>query len=356
MSRRLRERAGVGVTIVLRFYVGASAVAAGGTCPRRRAPRRLLDVLPIDAARANALKTDWDNLAIPVPWFIGRRFARPTMADLLPHLNWVPFFAAHDLAGPFPALLEHPVHGARARALHDRARWVLAELAKVSAFAPHGAYGFWPANSVDDDILVYKDDARASVLVRLHALRQQQIPDEGQPSLSVADFVAPKASFAPDYIGAYALSLGIDLDGRDDEGLSDEDRRLVAALVAQLTAAFAQFVHAQVRRDWAGTDKAPQPSDDRHPARDVGLRAAIGGPVCPDRSEREAICRLLHTPEIGLAVTDTFALAPGASEVGLFFAHPQAAPFTLGPIGPDQLADLAARKGVSVEQAERWLV
>lgn len=304
--------------------------------------------LSIEAARANALKTDWDNLEISVPWFLGRRIVESPVADLIPFVDWTRFFASMHVPGRFPAVLDDESHGGRARELHERARQMLDRIAREKKLTPRGVYGFWPANSRGDDIVVYKDDARASTLVRFHMLRQQTPTDNGQPNLALADFIAPKDSFAPDYIGAFAVTAGIGLDAivAEYEGDRDDAGAAVArALAERLAAAFAESLHAQARKDWGYAEHEQLSHDELIAGKYRGIRTAFGSPACPDRSEVAALFRLLHAPEVGITLDDSFEMAPAASLGGLYFAHPEAAHFDVGPIDRDQVDDYAERKG-----------
>lgn len=290
--------------------------------------------LPLDAARANHLKTDWDNVKILVPWFLGRRFVEPSLEELVPLIDWAAFLPAWQVKGR--------------DALFASARAILGRLVSEKSIKARGVYGFWPANTVGDDIVVYKDDARAAVLVRFHMLRQQQPMSDGRPNLSLADFVAPKDSFAPDYIGAFAVTTGIGLDDvvREYEAQGDDDSAIIArALADGLAEAFAQLLHAQVREDWGhgGAEHSR------------GIRPAFGDPACPDPTGNQALFRLLHAPEIGINLTESFAMTPAASVSGIYLAHPEAAYFDVGPLGRDQVEDYAQRTGKTMDDAERWL-
>jgi len=291
-------------------------------------------LVTLDAARANHLKTDWDNLKILVPWFLGRRFIEPSLEELVPLIDWAAFLPAWQVKGR--------------DALFANARTMLSRLSNEKLIRARGVYGFWPANTVGDDIVVYKDDARAAILVRFHMLRQQQLMADGRPNLSLADFVAPKDSFAPDYIGAFAVTTGIGLDNvvREYETQGDDDSAIIArALADGLAQAFAEFLHAQVRNDWGYGDAQ----------KGRGIRPAFGDPSCPDPTGKSALFRLLHAPEIGIDLTESFAMTPAASVSGFYLAHPEATYFDVGPLGRDQVEDYAQRTGKTMDDAERWL-
>lgn len=288
-------------------------------------------LLTLEEARANSLKTDWDNLRIPVPWFVGRRMVEPSIDDLIPLIDWAPFSSA---------ILDEPFDDGAARELYEQAQVMLGRVAKEKLLTARGVYGFWPANTSGDDIVVYKDDARATALVRFHMLRQRESID-GAPNRSLADFIAPKESFAPDYIGAFAVTAGIGAEEltREYERQIDSGAIIAKAIAERLADAFAEYLHAQARKDWNCDE-------------DRGIRTSLGDPACPDRSDMPALFRLLHAPEIGITLSESFVVTPAASVSGLYLSHPQAKSFDVGPLGRDQVEDYATRKGVPIEQVE----
>jgi len=320
--------------------------------------RREKPLLTLEAARANHLTTEWDTLDIPVPWFVGKRFAEPALADLVPYIDWQFFFSAWELKGRFPAILDDPTIGSAARELYDHARDILGRIIKEKRITPRGVYGFWPANAVGDDIVVYKDDARRTKLATFSMLRQQETIADKRPNRSLADFVAPKESMAPDYIGAFAVTAGIGADAlvKEYEAKGDDySAIIVKALADRLAEAFAEQLHAQARKDWGyGKDEALS-SEDLIEEKYRGIRPAFGYPACPDHTEKEKLFALLDAPAIGITLTETCAMWPAASVSGLYFSHPQAKYFSVGRIGRDQLEDYATRKGISIEAAEKAL-
>ncbi len=219
-------------------------------------------------------------------------------------------------------------------------------------------YGFWPANAVGDDIVVYKDDARRTVLATFSMLRQQEPIADGRPNRSLADFVAPKASMAPDYIGAFAVTAGIGVDAlvKEYEAKGDDySAIIVKALADRLAEAFAEYLHAQARQDWGYGKDESLSADELIAGRYRGIRPAFGYPACPDHTEKRTLFALLDAPAIGMHLTETCAMTPAASVSGLYFSHPQAKYFNVGRIGRDQLEDYAKRKGISVEEAAKAL-
>jgi 5-methyltetrahydrofolate--homocysteine methyltransferase len=325
---------------------------------QRHRTRQAKSLLSLADARANHLRTDWDNLQIPVPWFVGRRVAEPALEDLVPFIDWTFFFAAWELKGRFPAILDHPDYGGPARELYENAQAILGRIMKERRLTARGVYGFWPANTDGDDIVVYKDDTRRVEIARFHMLRQQEPIADKRPNRSLADFVAPKSSLAPDYLGAFAVTAGIGTDElvREYEQQHDDySAIIVKALADRLAEAFAEYLHAEARRDW-GYGKDERLSPEALIAEEYrGIRPAFGYPACPDHSEKPALFRLLDAPAAGIQLTESFAMTPAASVSGLYFSHPEAKYFNVGRVGRDQVEDYAARKGVSVEQAERWL-
>jgi 5-methyltetrahydrofolate--homocysteine methyltransferase len=242
--------------------------------------------------------------------------------------------------------------------LYDNARQVLDRIIRDERLRPSGVYGFWPANTDGDDIVVYKDDARRIEVARFHMLRQQEPIADGRPNRSLADFVAPRESLAPDYIGAFAVTSGIGLDDvtSEYERAKDDYNAIISkALADRLAEAFAEYLHAQARHDWGYAADEALSNDDLIGEKYRGIRPAFGYPACPDHSEKTTLFSLLDAPAAGIELTESFAMVPGSSVSGLYLSHPQAKYFNIGRIGRDQVEDYAARKRVSVEQAEQWL-
>jgi 5-methyltetrahydrofolate--homocysteine methyltransferase len=323
----------------------------------RYATKREKALLSLSEARANRLETDWEALEIPVPWFVGRRVVEPSIDELIPFIDWTFFFAAWELKGRFPAILDHPEIGSAARELYEHAQAVLSRIARERLLTARGVYGFWPANAVGDDIVIYKDDARQDEIARFHMLRQQEPIADGRPNRSLADFVAPRSSLAPDYLGAFAVTAGIGADdlARGYERAHDDYNAIISkALADRLAEAFAEYLHAQARRDWGYGKDERLSTGDLIAERYRGIRPAFGYPACPDHSEKATLFRLLDAESIGMRLTESFVMIPAASVSGLYFSHPQAKYFNVGRLGRDQLEDYAARKQITVELAERW--
>jgi 5-methyltetrahydrofolate--homocysteine methyltransferase len=326
---------------------------------QRYAGRTRKTLLSWDDARANRLTTDWDDLEIFAPALIGRRVVEPALDELVPFIDWTFFFSAWELKGRFPAILDDPKVGQAARELYDNAQAILERIVKERRLTARGVYGFWPANTMGEDIVLFTDDARQKELMRFHMLRQQEPIADGRPNRSLADFIAPKESMAPDYIGAFAVTTGIgaeELSKEYEAKQDDYNAIIVKALADRLAEAFAEYLHAQARRDW-GYEEGPLPSTEeliREKYR--GIRPAFGYPACPDHTEKGTLFELLEAPKIGMALTESFAMTPPASVSGLYFSHPQAKYFNVGRIGKDQLEDYARRKGMRADEMSRWLV
>ena len=273
------------------------------------------------------------------------------------------FFAAWELKGRFPAILEHPQYGQAARELYEHAKALLDRIVREQRLTARGAYGIWPANSDGDDVIVYEgirnqESGIRGEKARFNMLRQQEEAGDGRPYWSLADFIAPRESGVLDYIGAFAVTAGL---GTDDLVLAferdhnDYDAIIVKALADRLAEAFAEYLHARARREWGyGADERLS-ADDLIAERYRGIRPAFGYPACPDHSEKRKLFDLLHAEQVGIELTESFAMAPAASVSGLYFAHPKAKYFTVGRLGRDQVEDYARRKGISVPEAERWL-
>jgi 5-methyltetrahydrofolate--homocysteine methyltransferase len=314
--------------------------------------RKERPLLSYEAAKANRLRLDWSRDAVPPPAFIGRRILREIpAADLLPFIDWTFFFAAWELKGRFPAILDHPQYGASARDLYASAGQLLDRIVRERLLSIRAVYGFWPAAGEGDDIVVYRDEERAGELVRFNMLRQQEQMPADQPNLSLADFVGPR-----DHIGAFAATAGIGAAEvvRDFERAHDDySAIIVKALADRLAEAAATSLHQRSRLEW-GIDEASTP-DDLLAERHRGIRPAFGYPACPDHSEKFKLFELLGAPDVGIELTEHAAMTPPASVSGLYLASRHARYFTVGRIGEDQIAEYAKRKGQSVEATERWL-
>ena len=318
--------------------------------------------LSLTQARAKKFKIDWSTYAPPPPSFLGvRSFEDYPLDELLPYIDWMPFFNAWEFAGKFPDILEDPVVGEAAASLYADARRMLRQLVDEKWLRASAVVGFFPANSIaDDDIAVFTDESRQAVSVRLHHLRQQKAKPQGQAQMCLADFVAPAASGRADYLGAFAVTAGIGIEAhlaRFAAAHDDYSSISLKALADRLAEALAERMHERVRRElWA---YAPQERLDNagliHEEYQ-GIRPAPGYPACPDHTEKAALWRLLDAERTaGIRLTESFAMVPTAAVSGFYFSHPQARYFGVGKIDRDQVASHAQRKGWTLGEAERWL-
>ncbi len=278
----------------------------------------------------------------------------------MPYIDWTLFFSAWELKGRFPAILDHPQYGSAARELYGHAREVLDGIIAKGLLTARGVYGFWPAQSDGDDIVLLPGDGArsASELLRFNMLRQQEAVPDGKPHLSLADFVAPRDGGVVDYIGAFAVTAGIgaeELVTMYERDLDDYHAIIVKALADRLAEAFAEYLHARVRRDWGYGEGEQLSADDLVAERYRGIRPAFGYPACPDHSEKRKLFALLDAERAGVRLTENWAMAPAASVSGIYLAHPEAKYFAVGRVGRDQIEDYAARKGATVEEIEHWL-
>jgi 5-methyltetrahydrofolate--homocysteine methyltransferase len=306
--------------------------------------RRQRPLLTIAQARANREQVEFDDL--PVPAFTGVRIAEPDLTDLRAMIDWQFFFLAWELKGKYPAILEQPV----ARELYDDANTLLDEIIAEGLLRAGGAYGFWPAHSEGDDVLIEPHGADGGV--RLPMLRQQTVKPAGRPNRCLADYVAP----AGDHLGGFAVAVH----GAEDlaatfEARNDDYRAImVKALADRLAEAFAEWVHLRARRDWFEPDAEPS-LEDLHAERFRGIRPAFGYPASPDHSQKRALFDLLGAEDVGMALTESYAMTPAASVSGLLFAHPSSRYFSVGRIGEDQTEDYARRRSLDLSDVERWL-
>jgi len=316
-------------------------------------------LLSYERARANRLRIDWDDHDTASPWFVGRRYLDDVpLEELAKFIDWTFFFSAWELKGRYPAILTHMQYGAAARELFDNAQALLRQIVDGKLLTARGSYGFWPANSVGDDIVVFTDDSRRVELARFPMLRQQEVIADQKPNRSLADFIAPLESGLPDYLGMFAVTAGIGADElvRQFEGDHDDYHAImVKALADRLAEAFAEYLHAQARKDWGYGEGEALTGEDLIAEKYRGIRPAYGYPACPDHSEKFKLFQLLDAGRQGMTLTEHAAMLPAASVSGLYFSHPQAKYFNVGRIDRDQLESYAKRKGMSEEDAERWL-
>ncbi|MBI1840086.1 MAG: methionine synthase [Verrucomicrobia bacterium] len=325
-------------------------------------------LIPLEQARARAPKLTFDSP--PQPEFVGARSLssadsgagadgaeKVRLEDVVPFIDWSPFFHTWELRGRYPAILKHETYGEQARKLFADAQALLATIVSDRSLTLRAVYGLFPANREGDDVVVYADAARNAVAARFHFLRQQVEKPEGQAYWSLADFVAPAR--APDYIGAFAVTSGCGLKELVARFKADHDDYQVImaeALADRLAEAFAEYLHQRARKEW-GYGKTEKLTIEQIIGEEYkGIRPAAGYPACPDHTEKGTLWDLLQVEKrAGIQLTESFAMLPGSSVSGLYFAHPESKYFAVGKLGRDQIADYRARKGLSQDQVERWL-
>ena len=314
--------------------------------------------LSLPAARANAFKLDWGNFAPTAPTFFGSRVIDDiSIADLVETIDWSPFFTTWELAGKFPAILDDKIVGEAARSLYADAQKMLKEIIDNGWFKARACVGFWPANSSGDDIQIFGDASRSKPIATLHTLRQQLARREGRFNVALADFVAPAGR--ADHIGAFVVTAGIGEDevaDRFKNANDDYSSIMVKALADRLAESFAEKLHQMARKEfWGYAADEALGSADLIAEKYLGIRPAPGYPAQPDHTEKATLFRLLGGERIGVKLTESYAMWPGASVCGLYFGHPESHYFGVGKIERDQVEDYAVRKGWSVEECERWL-
>ncbi|MFZ4628509.1 MAG: methionine synthase [Blastocatellia bacterium] len=317
-------------------------------------------LLPLAEARANHTPIDWTTAELPVPAFTGcRSFDGYPLEEIARYIDWSPFFHTWELAGVFPRILDDPIIGEEARRLYEDAQRLLQRIIDERLLTARAVIGFWPANTVGDDIELYSDPARTSLLARLPMLRQQGVKREGQYNQSLADFVAPRESGRLDYLGAFALTTGVGLDPLCRQFESDHDDYsaiMSQALADRLAEAFAERLHQLARIEWGYGRGESLTIEELIKERYRGIRPAPGYPACPDHTEKRKLFALLDAEAAtGITLTESCAMLPASSVSGWYFSHPQSKYFSLGKIARDQVEDYAVRKAMPVPEIERWL-
>lgn len=316
--------------------------------------------LPIARARANAFKPDWAGYRPPKPAFLGTRvFGTYDIAELVPLIDWTPFFQTWELKGRFPAILEDEKQGEAARQLWEDAQAMLKRVVEERWFNPKAVIGFWPANAVGDDIRLYTGESRQEALTTLHGLRQQLSKRDGKPNMCLSDFVAPEG-VAPDYVGAFVVTAGAEEERISERFARDNDDYrsiMVKALADRIAEAFAERMHQRVRTEFWGYAPEENFSNEELIREEYqGIRPAPGYPAQPDHTEKATLFELLQAERrVGVKLTESFAMWPGSSVSGLYFSHPDAYYFGVAKVERDQVEDYASRKGMAVHEVERWL-
>ncbi|HXR09732.1 MAG TPA: vitamin B12 dependent-methionine synthase activation domain-containing protein, partial [Candidatus Acidoferrales bacterium] len=321
---------------------------------------RVAPILGLQEARRRRPQLDWDSYTPPVPSFTGvRTWERVPLESLVPLIDWTPFFHAWELKGTYPRIFEDATVGPRAKELFDDAQKLLAEIVERQLLTARGVAGFFPANSVGDDIEIYADASRTRPLATFFTLRQQMEKPDGEAEYALADFVAPKESGLADYLGGFAVTAGTGADElatRFEKAHDDYNAIMVKALADRLAEALAEWMHKQAREAWGyGREEHLSPQDlirERY----RGIRPAPGYPASPDHTEKATLFSLLDAERAtGMRLTENFAMLPAASVCGLYFSHPKARYFAVGKIGRDQVLDYQRRKGLELRAIERWL-
>jgi 5-methyltetrahydrofolate--homocysteine methyltransferase len=314
----------------------------------------------IEVARSRRTPIVWRVEDIPVPSFTGVRVLDNfPLATLREFIDWSPFFHTWGLKGVYPRILEHEDQGAQARQLFKEGNALLDFIIEKKLITARGVYGFFPANEVGDDIELYADDKRDQVREQFHFLRQQANKEGSEPCRSLADFIAPRETGLRDHIGAFAVTSGIGLKELCDSYRAQHDDYnaiMAEALADRLAEAFAECLHKRVRDEWGYGCSENLSKEDLIHEKYRGIRPAPGYPACPDHTEKGTLWRLLDVnAKTGIQITESFAMWPGSSVSGLYFAHTESRYFNLGKIERDQVADYSQRKGMSVHEVERWL-
>jgi 5-methyltetrahydrofolate--homocysteine methyltransferase len=331
----------------------------------QHAGKKQTPLVTLAQARANRTPIDWSRGVAPAPKFIGRRvFRNYDLAELAACIDWGPFFQTWDLAGAFPAILDDPVVGEAARRVHADGRALLDRLIQGRWLTANAVLGFWPANTVnDDDIELYTDESRGTVLMTWHGLRTQTerpvVDGVRRPNRCLADFVAPKATGLPDHVGLFAVTAGIGVDKHERRFLEAHDDYgaiMLKALADRLAEAFAERLHQRVRTElWGYAPDERLGTEELIAEKYRGIRPAPGYPACPDHAVKAEMFRVLGCGEIGMGLTESLAMTPAASVSGFYLAHPEATYFSVGKIGDDQLHDYVRRSGQVPERTRRSL-
>ena len=322
------------------------------------APRQ--QAVSLEVARTRRTSIEWRAEDLPMPAFTGVRVLDNfPLATLRDYIDWSPFFHTWGLKGIYPRIFDHAEQGAQARQVFNEGNALLDRIIEQNLLTARGVYGFFPANAVGDDVELYTDENRAKVLERFHFLRQQANREGSEPCRSLADFIAPSETGLNDHIGAFAVTSGIGLKQLCDRFRAENDDYnaiMAEAIADRLAEAFAEYLHKRVRDEWGyGLAEGLTPEELIHEGY-RGIRPAPGYPACPDHTEKGTLWHLLNVEaNTGMKITESFAMWPGSSVSGLYFAHPQSRYFSLGKIDRDQVADYHQRKGISVAEVQRWL-
>jgi 5-methyltetrahydrofolate--homocysteine methyltransferase len=315
----------------------------------------------IEEARQNKFGINVDGQIAPKPAFLGPRlFENYPLEELVPYIDWTPFFHTWELRGSYPRIFEDEFVGTEAKKLFDDAQVLLQKIVDEKLLTANAVIGFWPANATGDDIELYTDETRTEVYKKIHTLRQQTEKMKSEPYYALSDFVAPKDTGNPDYFGGFAVTTGIGCDelvAGFEKDHDDYNSILAKALADRLAEAFAERMHERVRKEfWGYAPEEHLDNEDLIKEKYTGIRPAPGYPACPDHTEKRTLFDILDAEAVaGIHLTDHYAMHPAAAVSGFYFAHPQSRYFGLGKIGRDQVEDYAVRKNMTIEEAEKWL-
>jgi 5-methyltetrahydrofolate--homocysteine methyltransferase len=316
-------------------------------------------LISFDQATKNKLQLDWDKYQPVQPKKLGVTNITVTTAELIPYIDWTPFFQTWELHGKYPALLNDEIVGEAAQKVYDDARAMLTSIVKENWLTHKGVVGLWPANATDNAIEIYDPEKTDEVLAIQHALRQQTEKASGQPNLSLADFIAPKSKGVNDYVGGFAVTSGIGMDdyvAKFDADLDDYNSIMLKALADRLAEAFAEYLHKKVRIDyWGYAVNEKLPNEELIKEKSQGIRPAPGYPACPDHTEKLTLFKLLNAETTGISLTENLAMYPTAAVCGWYFGNPEAKYFGVGKITSDQVHFIAKAKGKSEEEMTGWL-
>ncbi len=323
----------------------------------RQAERNLLS---LSDARVNSFQADWENYEIPKPSFTGIKvFKDFELKELVPYIDWSPFFHTWELRGKYPQIFEDEFVGKQAKELYEDAIKLLDKIVSEKKFTAHAIVGMFPANSVGDSVEVYKDETKKEILQKFHFIRQEYKKPEGQKNLCLADYIAPKSSAKLDFIGGFAVTSGHGADEFEklfEKDNDDYNSIMAKALADRLAEAFAEYMHKWIRGEWGFGKSENLSNEELIREKYRGIRPAPGYPACPDHTEKETLWKLLDVEKnTGIKLTESFAMWPGSSVSGLYFSHIDAKYFAIGKIGKDQVEDLSKRKGMEFKQMEKWL-
>jgi 5-methyltetrahydrofolate--homocysteine methyltransferase len=319
-----------------------------------------LRILPIEGARQRKTPIEWKEYLPPVPSFLGTRVLKSVqLSELVPFIDWSPFFHTWELRGRYPKIFEDAVVGKRAKELFDDAQRLLGEVVEKQRLSAHGVFGFSPANSVGDDVEIYENEEREKVQVIFHFLRQQVEKPAGQFQQSLADFVAPRSTGIRDYLGMFAVTTGVGIEAMIEKFEKDHDDYqsiMIKALADRFAEAFAEYLHHQARLVWGFGKTETLSHDELIREKYQGIRPAPGYPACPDHTEKTLLFEFLQVEKnIGIKLTESMAMMPASSVSGFYFSHPESKYFAVGKIGKDQVIDYHRRKGMEMKILERWL-